>query len=83
LAQVIAQAREGVAAISGLPVDAVSKCERNPDGGWSVVVDLVESPARMGENDLIAVYDVAIDADGALQSFERRGRYRREDGGLA
>ena len=83
LTQVISHAREGVAAISGLPVDAVSKCERLPEGGWHLVVDLVESPARMGENDLIAVFDVSLDPEGALQSFERRGRYRREDGGLA
>ena len=44
-----------------------------------MVVDLVESVARMGENDLLAAYEVTIGVDGELKHFTRLRRYRRED----
>ena len=77
--EAIAIARRSIGAMVDLQLDAVSHCERAEDGTWKVVVDLVESVARMGENDLLAAYEVTIGVDGELKHFTRLRRYRRED----
>lgn len=81
MAGAIALAKSEVAAMSDATIDGVSRCERAPDGSWTVVLDLVESPARMGENDLLAAYELLIDPDGHVVRIERMQRYRREQGG--
>ncbi|MBF9029974.1 gas vesicle protein [Rhodobacterales bacterium HKCCE3408] len=80
MAAAVKLARSEIRTVSDQPVDAVSRCDRAPDGGWIVGLDLIESPARMGENDLLAGYELRIDPDGAVLAVERTGRYRREDG---
>ena len=68
-----------IAAMSDAPVDAVAKCEKGAEGAWIVAIDLVESPARMGENDLLARYELHLEKDCSVSSIERIARYRRED----
>ena len=77
--QAIAQARETIAAMTGLPIDSVVQCKRSENLNWGIAVDVVESPARMGDNDLLATYEVEITAGGDMQSFSRIRRYHRED----
>lgn len=72
-------ARRSVAAMMDLKIDTVSHCELEDGGAWKVVVDVVESAARMGDNDLLAAYEVTIAPDGDLKHFTRLRRYRRED----
>lgn len=72
-------ARAEIAGVSAAPVDAVARCERDGDGGWILAFDLIESPARMGENDLLARYELRLDKGGGVTSIERTARYRRED----
>lgn len=79
LMEAIGIARRTVAALTDLPLDAVASSERHPEGGWRVVVDAIESPARLGDNDLIASHEVVLGADGALLGFSRLRRYRREE----
>lgn len=79
MSDVLAVARRSVAGIADLPVDAVSHCEKREDGIWRIVVDVVESPARLGDNDLLAAFEVHIDPQGELLYCSRIGRYRRED----
>ncbi|MEM6548594.1 MAG: gas vesicle protein GvpO [Pseudomonadota bacterium] len=74
----VAAARDAAQIFTDLPVDQISACERN-DGGWRVVVDLVENKARAGRNDLIVSFAVALDQMGEAVSFQRLGRYYRED----
>ena len=75
----IGAAREAVAAMTGLPIDTVAQCRKNTEGFWQISVDVIESPARMGDNDLLATYEVLIGRDGELETFERLRRYHRED----
>lgn len=77
----IARAKSEMREISDLPVESVIRCGRSADGGWEIALELVESPARMGDNDYLAAYQVQIAADGAISGLSRLGRYRREDGG--
>jgi hypothetical protein len=78
LMEIAAAARQAVAFFTELPVDAVAACR--PEGeGWIVVVDVVESRARLGDNDLIAAFEVTLDAVGVAQGLRRLRRYHRDD----
>jgi hypothetical protein len=47
------------------------------DGGWRVGVEVVEVPRIPDSADILAVYEVRLDADGDLISYRRVGRYAR------
>ncbi len=78
LAEATAAARRAVAEFTGLEIDSISSCGRLGDG-WRIVVDAVEAPARLGDNDLIATYEVELDAAGEVAAFSRTGRYNRSE----
>ena len=80
LGQAIARIRAAVPTITDAPVDAIRSCERLPEGGWRAIVEVIESAARMGDNDLLSAYEMALDATGELTGFQRTGRYHRETG---
>ena len=71
-------ARRSVALFTELEVDSVASCEL-AETGWRVVIDVVEARARMGDNDLIASYEVSISRAGEVTRYVRVGRYRREE----
>lgn len=77
----IATARVAVAGITDQKIDGVARCQKDENGVWTVVVDVVDSPARMGENDLLAAYEVHVGEDGDVHYCARTHRYRREDRG--
>ena len=83
MASAISIAKSEIAVLSDAAFDAVSQCQRQGDGRWTVDLELIESPARMGENDLLVTYKMHIDADGCVVQVDRLGRYRREDGAIA
>lgn len=77
LIEAIQAAREAAKLLTGLPIDQVVKSSKW-EGGWRIQVDVVESKARIGDNDLLATYEVLLDASGELVGFNRSGRYNRE-----
>lgn len=79
LTEAIKIARRSVSGVTDLPIDAISHCERSEDGTWRVTVDVIESHARLGDNDLLAAFEVQIDPAGELLYCSRTGRYRREE----
>ena len=78
LVEAMSLARRSVALFTELKIDGVASCERS-EAGWRVVVDVVEAAARMGDNDLLASYEVAIGADGEVERYARVARYHRDD----
>ncbi len=72
-------ARDAAALFSELRVDAVVSCERQGEG-WRVTVDVIEARARIGDNDLLATYELLLDPTGDCERFTRLRRYHREDG---
>lgn len=80
MAEAVVIARRTVAGIADLPIDAVSHCQRQDDGTWTIVVDVIESPARLGDNDLVAAFEVRLDQCGEVLMCSRTRRYRRETG---
>ncbi|MEM8869598.1 MAG: gas vesicle protein GvpO [Pseudomonadota bacterium] len=78
LVDAMAIARRSVAVFTELPIDSVVSCIAL-DGGWQVNIDVIEGAARMGDNDLLAAYEVSISPSGEVSAFSRKRRYHRED----
>ena len=79
LVEAIDHARTAFSAMTPLKIDAVTRCERTPDGQWHVFIDAVESRARMGDNDLLVSYQMELNDAGDVTKFARLRRYHRED----
>ena len=77
----IALARTAISSMTGLDVDAVVHCAKaaTENSSWTITLDVVESRARMGDNDLLSAYEVQLNDAGDLLHFERLRRYHRED----
>lgn len=69
-------AREQITALTGLPVDTVSRVVRDQDG-WTVDVELIEMKRIPDSNDVLATYQLHFDAEGNLLSYLRTNRYYR------
>jgi hypothetical protein len=65
LAQLIGQTPEGIVA-----------AEKGEDG-WRVQVEVVESRRIPETTDILAVYEVDVDDDGAVTGYRRLNRYVR------
>ena len=75
----IAIARRCTEDLTGLPADGISASGRQADGSWRIVVEVIEGAARLGDNDLLSIYEVLLACHGELTGFSRLGRYRREN----
>lgn len=76
-------ARHSLAEVVEQPIDAVASCEAAGEE-WRVVIEVIESRARLGDDDLLTVYELRLSAEGALIAYRRLGRRRRfEDGAFA
>ena|SRR5437588_2666106 len=76
-ARAIAQrAKEQLEAVMGRRADAISGLAREEDG-WRVTVEVVELERIPPSTDVLASYDVQLDADGNLVGYERTRRYVR------
>ncbi|MBB4200734.1 hypothetical protein CCR94_19275 [Rhodoblastus sphagnicola] len=76
--QATRKAKETVVEITGKDAESVSRCERD-DKVWTIVLDIIESKARIADNDVIASYELILDLAGDLQRYMRLRRYRRAD----
>ena len=47
------------------------------DGGWLIEVEVVEARRIPSTSDILALYEVLLDADGELLSYRRIRRYAR------
>jgi hypothetical protein len=65
-----------VGTLSGRRPERVISIERS-DNGWRVGVEVVEVSRIPDSADIPAVYEVRLDADGELVSYERTRRYAR------
>lgn len=82
LVEAMSLARRSVALFTEMTVDSVAECARDGEG-WRVVVDVIETVARLGDNDVLATYEVLMDAVGEVTRFTRLGRYHRNDAARA
>jgi hypothetical protein len=59
-----------------MPVEVVSRCEK-AQAGWCVLVEVLETKARITDNDVLATYQLDLDSEGDLLGYERTSRYTR------
>lgn len=65
-----------VTRLTGRDAECVVGVERTDDG-WHIAVEIVETHRIPDSADILAVYETALDGDGELASYVRRGRYLR------
>ncbi|MET9494840.1 gas vesicle protein [Streptomyces sp. NPDC006552] len=73
-ARAACQSLEG---LIGHRTEGVSAVRRGDDGGWCVVVDVLEVARIPDTTSLLASYEVRLDLDGELLEYRRLRRYRR------
>lgn len=62
----------------GRPLDGIVAIE-GVDGGWRVVVEVVERRAIPDTQDILGRYVVSLAASGEVEGYGRNARYRRGD----
>ncbi len=76
LAEIAAKARELLRSLRGVEAESVSGLSRTPNG-WKVELEVLELRRIPESTDVLASYEVELDGDGRLLSFERGRRYHR------
>ncbi|NMO88594.1 gas vesicle protein [Actinomycetospora sp. TBRC 11914] len=72
-------AAEQVMEMTGKESESVTSVHKSADG-WTVGLEVVESRRIPDSTDLLASYEVEMDADGDLISYRRTRRYNRGRG---
>jgi hypothetical protein len=75
-ADIAALAKEQMIALTGLSANTVSGLCKD-EQGWHVVLDMIELKRIPASSDVLATYDVVLDAEGNLVSYRRTRRYYR------
>ena len=78
--EIVQQAREQLAQMTGLKPDTVSAFTKD-EGGWHVAVEMVELKRIPEASDILATYDVNLDDKGNLLRYQRTRRYLRSEVG--
>ncbi|WP_298331371.1 gas vesicle protein [Haloactinopolyspora sp.] len=76
ISDVVARAGEALTAMTGHDIEGVVGIERLDDG-WRVQIEVVELRRIPATTDLLAVYEVDLDADAELSGLRRMRRYHR------
>lgn len=76
LNEIVTIAREELTELLGQEAERVASVHHDDDG-WRVIVDVVELSRIPPSTDVLASYELHLDDDGALQSYERTQRFVR------
>jgi hypothetical protein len=75
-ADVIGRATELLRELTGHEPESVSELRRQ-DGEWHLVLEVLELERVPSSTDILASYEVCLDAEGELIEYRRAGRYVR------
>jgi len=78
--ELIARAKEQLRILTGYSVDSVAGFTKS-DGGWHLSVTMVELHRIPPVTDVLAGYEVDLDATGEIVSYHRGKRYFRDQVG--
>ena len=76
--ELIKKARSELANLTGLEPSSTLGAVKEGDG-WVVSVEMVEKHSRPDQLDILANYEVSLDANGNVKGFTRKGMRRRMD----
>lgn len=74
----VEQAREELSKLTGLKASSTVGATKD-EKGWHISVEMVEKQSIPDQMDTLALYEVLLDEDGNLLSFERKGMRKRVD----
>jgi Gas vesicle synthesis protein GvpO len=72
-----AAAKEFITELNGSDPVAMTSVELTDDDGWVVQFEVVEDRRIPSSADVLALYEVEVDAEGELLGFRRTRRYLR------
>jgi hypothetical protein len=78
LPNVVKKARQQLGEVTGLDVCSTVSA-REDESGWCVQVEVVEKKSLPDSQDILAMYELALDEEGNLLNFTRVGMRRRMD----
>ncbi len=78
LSEIVREARTQLSQLTGLKPATVSSL-RETEEGWSVEVEMLEVKYVPDTHDVLGTYEVLLDDEGNLVSYQRTKRYRRSD----
>lgn len=70
-------AKEYITELNGQDPVAMTSVELTDEDGWVVEFEVVEDRRIPSSSDVLALYEVEVDADGELLGFRRTRRYLR------
>lgn len=73
----VRSAKSQVEDLTGLLSDSVSSMNK-VDDGWHLVVNMIELKRIPSSTDVLATFDVSLDADGNVTGYHRHRRYLRD-----
>jgi hypothetical protein len=76
LADLVADTKRQMTAVTGLVPDTVSRFDRSDDG-WMLEIDMLEHRSVPSTQDLLASFEVALDEGGQVMRWRRTGRFVR------
>jgi len=76
--RIVETAREQLESLRGAAAEAVSSIRHTGDG-WRVGLEVVEVHRVPESTDVMATYEIELDDDGNLRTFERTARYYRSE----
>ena len=75
---IVQMAKEQLVELTRLQPDTISGL-RHEDDGWHVTIELVDLKRIPESSDVLDTYDVVLDSNGTLLSYQRLKRYYRGD----
>ena len=79
LRDAIERAKEALQGVISLDLSSVTGAAKSDHQGWRVTVELVERKAIPDAQDLLGVYEILLNEEGRLTSYERIRIRRRID----
>jgi hypothetical protein len=70
-------ASDYITAITGRQLTQITGVEPSDDDGWIVEVEVVEDRRIPSSADMLALFEIELDADGELLVYHRTHRYMR------
>lgn len=78
ITEIIGKARTELSTLTGLDLSSTLGAEKE-DGGWLVMVEMVEKRSLPDQMDILAKYEAHMDGEGNFLGFVRKGMRRRMD----
>ena len=78
IGNLIEQTRRELNKLTGLDL-STTKGVKKEDNGWTITIEMIEKHSIPDQMDILALYEVSIDEDGNILSFDRTAMRKRMD----